>query len=224
MTEDDDLIPVFVPALGAILIAAEDQKGTPLTADEVIAIRDKAACVMMSTSRAAKLAESRGYDDIDPENCWFEWQMLRRELNRKPDLDPGARVNMFRGSDPAYLDCVAKARETLDEFRSMLAQYDSDVCSIKTELHDGHSSGLVWLFNTTVHGEGFTAELFEIPPTIPLLKVGQVFEIASADVIDWMINDKGTLYGGFSLRYHRESLAPDERSAFDEYIGVTKYA
>ena len=89
MTEDADLIPVFVPALGAILIAAEDQKGTPLTADEVISIRDKAACVMMSTSRAERLAESRGYDDIDPENCWYEWQMLRRELNRRPDLDPG---------------------------------------------------------------------------------------------------------------------------------------
>lgn len=223
MTEDADLIPVFVPALGAILIAAEDQKGTPLTSDEVISIRDNATCVMMSTSRAERLVESRGYDDIDPENCWYEWQMLRRELNRRPDLDPGARVNMFSGSDPAYLDCVAKARATLDEFRSMLTRYDSDVCSIKTELHDGRSSGFVWLFNATVLGEGFTAELFEIPPTIPLLKVGQVFEIASADVIDWMINDNGTLYGGFSLRYHREGLAPEERSAFDEYIGVTKY-
>ena len=76
---------------------------TPLTADEVLSIRDKAACVMMSTFQAARLAESRGYDDIDPENCWYEWQMLRRELNRAPDLDPGARVNMFSSSDPAYL-------------------------------------------------------------------------------------------------------------------------
>lgn len=197
---------------------------TPLTADEVLSIRDKAACVMMSTSQAARLAESRGYDDIDPENCWYEWQMLRRELNRAPDLDPGARVNMFSSSDPAYLDCVAKARATLDDFRSMLTRYDSNVCSIKTELHDGQSGGFVWLFNTTVLGEGYTAELFEVPPTISLLKVGQVFEVASADVIDWMINDHGTLYGGFSLRYHRESLSPDERTAFDEYIGVTKYS
>lgn len=224
MNDEADLIPVFIPALGAILIVAEDKKGEPLTMDEVLSLRDDAACIVMTHIDAAKLAESRGYDDLDPENCWYDWQMLRRELNRKPDLDPGARVDMVRSSDPAYQECVTNARATLDEFRSMLLRYDSHSCLIKTKLDDGQSSGFVWLFNTTISGDGFTAELFEVPPSVPLLKVGQVFDVPDDDVIDWMINDDGTLYGGYSLRYHRANLPPDERPAFDEHVGVTKYS
>lgn len=223
MSDDSDLIPVFMPALGAILVAAEDKKGEALTNDEVLSIRNNAACIMMTHSNAKKLAESRGHDDIDPGNCWYDWQMIRRELERKPDLDPGARVDMFRASDPAYLESVANARATLDEFRSMMTRYDSHSCLIKTNLDDGQGSGFVWLFNTTTSGSGFTAELFEIPPSVPLLKIGQVFDVANIDVIDWMINDEGTLYGGFSLRYHRANLHPDEHSAFDAHVGVTKY-
>ncbi|RCS44741.1 DUF2314 domain-containing protein [Bremerella cremea] len=223
MNDDANLIPMFIPSLGAILIAAEDKKGEPLTNNEVLSIRDNAACIMMRHSDAAKLAESRGYDDIDPDNCWYDWQMLRRELDRKPKLDPGARVDMFSASDPAYQECVAKARESLDEFRSMIPRYDSHSCLIKTRLDDGQSSGFVWLFNTTISGNSFTAELFEVPPSVSLLKVGQVLEVAFADVIDWMINDDGTLHGGFTLRYHRAKLPPDERAEFDAHVGVTKY-
>jgi uncharacterized protein YegJ (DUF2314 family) len=223
MNDDADLIPVFIPALGAILIAAEDKKGQPLTTKEVLTIRDNAACIMMEYCDATKMAESRGYDDLDPENCWYDWQMLRRQLDRKPDLDPGARVEMFRSSDPAYQECVANARASLDKFRSMVPRYDSHSCSIKTKLYDGQGSGFVWLFNTTVSDRGFTAELFEIPPSVPKLKVGQIFHIADADVVDWMINDDGMLYGGYSLRYHRAQLPPEKRPAFDEHVGVTRY-
>ena len=224
MSDDTDLVPVFIPALGAILIAAEDNKGEPLTSEEVVSIRDNTTCIMMTHADSAKLAESRGYDDIDPENCWYDWQMLRRKLDRRPDLDPGARVNMFRESDPAYQECVAHAVKTLDTFRSMIPRYDSHACLIKTKLDDGQSSGFVWLFNTTISGDRFTAELFEVPPSVPRLKVGQVFDIADEDVVDWMINDDGLLHGGFSLRYHRANLHPDERAEFDAHVGVTKYA
>ncbi len=65
MNDDADLIPVFIPALGAVLIAAEDEKGQPLTNDEVLSIRDNAACIKMTHADAAKLIESRGYDDLD---------------------------------------------------------------------------------------------------------------------------------------------------------------
>lgn len=223
MSDDPELQPVFVPALAAVLIAAEDKKGQPLTNDEVLSIRNKATCIMMTYADAAKLAESRGYEDINPENCWYDWQMLRRELDRKPDLDPGARVDMVRLTDPAYQANVTQARATLAEFRKMIPRYDSHACLIKTELDDGQSRGYVWLFNTTVSGKGFTAELFEVPPSVPRLKVGQVFHVADGDVVDWMVNDNGTLHGGYSLRYHRANLPANERAAFDKHIGATKY-
>jgi hypothetical protein len=48
-------VPASIPALGTLLLAAEDKKGEPSTRDEALAIRDNAACIMMTTEDAAKV-------------------------------------------------------------------------------------------------------------------------------------------------------------------------
>lgn len=220
---DDNLIPLFMPALSAVLLAAEDMKGEPLSRDEVLAIRDEAACIMVTAADADKMAESRGYDDIDPENCWYDWQMLRRELGRKPDLDPGARIHLMQGSDPGYQATIESARNSLHDFRELIPRFDPWSIMVKTELNDGHGRAFVWLSNTRPTETGFTAELFEVPDAISGFAVGQSFDIPVDSVLDWMINDNGELHGGFSLRYHRSSLTPKEQADFDTHIGVTHY-
>ena len=149
-----------MPALSVVLVNAEDKKGEPLTYDEVIEIRNQSHCVMVHPKRARELAESRGYEDIDPENCWYEWQLLRRELGRKPDLDPGPKINQIRGSDPEYQQTIRDAHATIDQFRNMLptdgtARLDA---LIKTEIHDGEESAFMWLSNTRLSASGFVAE------------------------------------------------------------------
>ncbi|MDF9716239.1 hypothetical protein INN71_11505 [Nocardioides sp. ChNu-153] len=74
----DDLVLDFVPALVAVLLATERAKGEPLAEAEVLAVRDGATCVRVPRSVAAALAEQRGYDDLDPERVWEEWQAVRR--------------------------------------------------------------------------------------------------------------------------------------------------
>ena len=71
--EQDDLIITPVPALVAVLLNLEMQKGSPLTEAEVIEARDKAACIAMPRSAHNAVVESRGYADIDPEHAWEEW-------------------------------------------------------------------------------------------------------------------------------------------------------
>ncbi len=73
-------VPVFVPALAHLLRQAEQAKGSPLTRAEVLQVRDKGACVMLRPSAALELEDKRGFQDIDPENCWEEWQALRQAL------------------------------------------------------------------------------------------------------------------------------------------------
>jgi hypothetical protein len=80
MTEDEDLIIYPVPSLVATLLNRERAKGTPLTEAEVIEIRDNCPSIAMTRDAARKVDESRGYLDIDPENCWEEWQRAREEL------------------------------------------------------------------------------------------------------------------------------------------------
>lgn len=72
-TTNDPLIPVFMPALIVLLENARTKKGSPLTKEEMLAIRDNGVCLMMKTSQAIQLDNRRGYSDLDPENCWEQW-------------------------------------------------------------------------------------------------------------------------------------------------------
>lgn len=72
--EADPLCLVFVPALVAVLTAAEDRKGSPLTEAEVCDIRDQAVCITLPFSVALDMERERGYPDIVAENCWSGWQ------------------------------------------------------------------------------------------------------------------------------------------------------
>jgi uncharacterized protein YegJ (DUF2314 family) len=223
---EEELVPVFIPALGAILIRAEDVKGEPLTLDEVIGIRDKAACIMMQAVDARKLDESRGYRDLDPESCWFDWQHLRRELGRKPDLDPGPKTNLIRSSDPVYQQTIRDAQATLEQFRAMLPADGSSSweAMIKTEIRQGDNKAFMWLANTRISGDNFIAEFFEISEMFTNYHAGDEKEVPAELLLDWMVNDRGVLHGGFSIRYYRSTLPEDEREEYDNYIGVTEYA
>ncbi len=80
---NDDLIPVFIPSLSSVLLHYERDKGSPLSESEVIAIRDKCTVVMLPRADAAKMDERRGYPDIDPAQCWQQWQELRTQFDER---------------------------------------------------------------------------------------------------------------------------------------------
>jgi hypothetical protein len=81
MCSEDDLVPVFTPALVALLIRAEELNGSPLTRNQTLAIRDNADCVMLPASTKAEMEEERGYADIDPERCWEDWLIVRAKMS-----------------------------------------------------------------------------------------------------------------------------------------------
>lgn len=74
---DPQLTPVFMPPLVVLLRHAEQEKGSPLTEQEVLGIRNKAVCMMMRVEHAAMLDERRGYNDLDPQRVWEQWQEVR---------------------------------------------------------------------------------------------------------------------------------------------------
>lgn len=222
----DQLVPVFMPALVTLLVSAEDKKGAPLTKDEIHGIRDNASCVMMDSSDAAKMSAGREYRDIDPENCWHDWQMVRRELGRRPDLDPGPRFDYVQSGDATYQQTIHDARESLTLFRYMLPPDGTPRpdALIKTRLVEGDKSAFMWLNNVAIDGDCFAAELFEVPDTLPSHRVGERHTVTVDDLMDWMVNENGRLTGGFSLRYNRERMSDIEKVDFDRHIGVTEYA
>jgi hypothetical protein len=81
LSTEDPVVPVFMPALVTVLVNAENRKGSPLTRDEVVGIRDKAVCMMLRVSVKAEMEKKRGYPDIDPERCWEEWLQFRAGMS-----------------------------------------------------------------------------------------------------------------------------------------------
>ena len=131
----------------------------------------------------------------------------------------------FRDDDPAYQQTIVDAQETLPEFRALLrlpGEANALVC-IKTKLTDGDASGYVWLLLIKPTKGGFFASVFEIPAEFKEIEINDRYEVADDDVVDWMYNMGGILHGGFSLRFQRSLLPPDQHAWFDERIGVTQY-
>jgi len=85
MSNSNDLVITCMPSLVSVLLRHEQEKGSPLTEQEVLSIRNHCTAVALPRGQVAKIAESRGYDDIDPEHCWEQWQQIRQQLHEKPD-------------------------------------------------------------------------------------------------------------------------------------------
>ena len=82
----DPILIVPVPAFVAVLLNLEREKGAPLTEREVLSARDNAACIAMRRSHLDMIVATRGYDDIDMENAWEEWQAVRLSFDDLRDV------------------------------------------------------------------------------------------------------------------------------------------
>lgn len=73
------MIVLFIPSLISLLVSKAEEKGSPLTEEEVLAIRDNATAIVTDAEGVLAMAERRGYQDIDPEHCWEEWLDFNRQ-------------------------------------------------------------------------------------------------------------------------------------------------
>jgi uncharacterized protein YegJ (DUF2314 family) len=224
MAENEDKVLLFIPSLVATLLNRENAKGTPLTEEEVIAIRDSAPCVTVPPDVAAKMEMERGYSDLDPENCWVEWQQARQDL--KSDERDEPRFMALRDKDLTAV--VQRAQETFDFFKRAFQQdsYSEAFHLVKARFvdqSDGETVAHLWLGVTEIADDSVQCVTFEVPTGFKGLRDGQVVTLTYDAVEDWMINDRGRLYGGFSIRVQREHTPEKERESFDRYVGITEY-
>lgn len=185
MSNADDLIPVFIPPLAACLAKAEDLKKAPLTAEEVVKIRNSAVCMMMAPEEAEKLTTSRGYRDVAPEDCWADWHRLRVQLTGKGYLP---KIVLCLLGDA---DFESRARYLLEsegiehEWRGrdarMTAAFEASTCRWDPSFRDedraaiaSHSRALYVLSGTLPADEGAAAGLAFLQLGARLLEAGAV--------------------------------------------------
>jgi hypothetical protein len=73
----DGLVLLFIPSLAALLARAEELKGSPLTEEQVIRIRDASQVIVSPPQPTAAVEQRREYADVDPANPWESWQAIR---------------------------------------------------------------------------------------------------------------------------------------------------
>jgi hypothetical protein len=73
----DGLAILFIPSLAALLTRAEELKGSPLTEEQVVLIRDASQAVVTHADAAAATVQQRGYAEVDPHRPWESWQAIR---------------------------------------------------------------------------------------------------------------------------------------------------
>lgn len=222
-TEDEELIPLFIPALSVVLFAAEEKKGVALTEEEVLSIRDNSITMMMPKSAAKSLSEKCAYEDLDPENVWNEWLLFRDQQGLEVDVDGGALVVDNPSGNLDMKTAEKKARESLDQFKQLIKNSADVNPLIKVHLQETNTSARMWMIVDTVNKDSFDAHLFEVPSDFEELQAGDKFDITNNEILDWMFNDSGDVYGAFTIRVQRQSMTENERKEMDEYMGVIRY-
>jgi hypothetical protein len=85
MSIPEKLIITPIPSLAAVLLHHEQEKGSDLTEEEVLFIRDNAVCVTLPVAAHRGVEESRGYKDVDLDDTWASWLELKRSFDTKDE-------------------------------------------------------------------------------------------------------------------------------------------
>jgi uncharacterized protein YegJ (DUF2314 family) len=163
-------------------------------------------------------------------------------------MDPEASdVPLFADlddADPAVVDAVSECRTTIPQFLDAASKmrFSPATYLVKVPFIDRSTTGdealvrtpetaaenptqpicHLWLSLTSVLEDLIFCSVGEAPDALRL-KRGTSFVIASDSVEDWLINQGGTAFGGFSLRVMRSRLGKEDQITFDAHTGIREF-
>lgn len=107
-----------------------------------------------------------------------------------------------------YIYHLYKAKNTLWYFNDLISNEFSGYNSVKFK---NSENVYVWLENVKIEGNYYLGNLAEN---------GNSQKILINNVIDWMIIENGSLIGGYTIRYYRDTLDDEIKMNFDIDFGV----
>jgi hypothetical protein len=152
--------------------------------------------------------------------------------------------SFLNDGDPALLDAVSVAKRTLRQFMDAFAERRFALAAylVKVPFLDRDDIGepalvrtsevaaeypaqqmcRLWLAVNSVLEDLLFCSMLESPPALRLAPESS-FVIDASLVEDWMINQGGVVYGGFSMRVIRSRLPEHDRPRFDDYTGIREF-
>jgi uncharacterized protein YegJ (DUF2314 family) len=130
---------------------------------------------------------------------------------------------LMSSSDKEWLQCIKDAQKTFDKFQKLYSKYKETAgvsFFIKIPLVQNGKTHHYWFYFDYCKENLCYATYTELPDELMMYKN---IKLEKNKIEDWMIKDRGYLYGGYSLRLQRSRLSENQKKEFDNYIGIKKY-
>ncbi|MFZ5889327.1 MAG: DUF2314 domain-containing protein [Chloroflexota bacterium] len=125
--------------------------------------------------------------------------------------------------DADFDAAVAKAQSTLDTVRqALLSPKPSYVyIGLKIRIHNASTFEDIWTEPVDYYNGAFTTQMVEGVTVSQGYHPNNLVRVPVEDVIDWMIvEEDGTLIGGYTIRLAYRNMTPEER---EEFLRITGY-
>lgn len=142
--------------------------------------------------------------------------------------NPG--VEAYKGLDKQKqeqkdLDSIGKeAQQTFDDFKLALSMKDTTTTNfIVKQMYDipnATQKEHIWIRDVFSDNDQLKGIVDNVPQYTKAVKHNDTVVIDSANLSDWMYYKGDKMIGGFTVKYMRSKLKPEERAKFDEQYKV----
>jgi uncharacterized protein YegJ (DUF2314 family) len=141
---------------------------------------------------------------------------------KKDDSDYASAASSARDSFPTFLKLIREDR--------FVATFATN--AVKIRIKDTEESErlgkdcfvFIWIYGIEEEGAGFKAQVMEIAKGgISGIQEDDYVSFLSKEIYDWMIIQRGHVWGAYSLRITRSRQPEEMRAKFDEYSGISVY-
>ena len=137
-----------------------------------------------------------------------------------PTPDP---VSRFTDSDPDFEEAVRQAQNTLHVFRQAIISPRSAyvLASLKIRFTQDGESEDMWTEPISILDDVYTVRMVEGVTLKQGIHPDRFVDVRLEDIVDWMLlEEDGTVIGGYTLRLECERMTPDEQ---ENYLEITGY-
>lgn len=145
------------------------------------------------------------------------------------------QFTLINPNDPKMQKAYDKTSDTISDFVDAVELGGHELYLAKLRFRDPDLSEetgkdqflYLWLSEVYWHRDEdmLSGVFFEVPEGLEKWhKVGDRLGFDPEDVFDWMIQHKGRMWGGHTIRVTRENIESHEgKKQYDKYIGVSSY-
>ena len=116
---------------------------------------------------------------------------------------------------------IAEARATVGGFIARLEHGPAAAyAAVKAPVTQGDEREHLWLSPVRVTAGRFEGIVANVPEYVHGLAMGDTLRLSPDSISDWMLIDRDTVYGGYTVYVLRDRMSARNRRAFDSTQGV----